>query len=295
MDLFRLMQAFVQTVEQGSMSAAARTLDVSPAMVGQYIAALEARFGTRLLNRTTRSQKLTDFGESCFEQCKDILDRVSLADLEAEVQQCEAVGKLRITAPTTFGATVLMPALTRYRQLSPRVKVDIELTDRNVDMIEEGFDVAFRIGVPPDSRLIARKLMPYKMTMCAAPCYLSQRGKPEHPRELANHEMISFTPSSGSILKMFKGEETFEVTPENAVTVNSGYALLNAANAGLGIIVQPNILLDEAIKEGKLIPLFTDWSLGERQISLLYYRDARMTPRLRSFVSYTLSEFKKGF
>ena len=179
MDLFRSMQAFVETVEKGSMSAAAKSLQVSPAMVGQYIVALEQRFGTRLLNRTTRSQKLTNFGGSYFEQCKDILDRVSLTDLEAEFQQSEAVGKLRITAPTTFGANVLMPALARYRQLAPQVKVDVELTDRNVDMIDEGFDIAFRVGVLPDSRLIARKLMPYKMTMCAAPSYLSQRGVPE--------------------------------------------------------------------------------------------------------------------
>jgi DNA-binding transcriptional LysR family regulator len=289
------MQAFVETVEKGSMSAAAKTLEVSPAMVGQYIVALEQRLGTRLLNRTTRSQKLTNFGESCFEQCKDILDRVSLTYLEAEFQQSEAVGKLRITAPTTFGATVLMPALARYRELSPQVKVDVELTDRNVDMIEEGFDIAFRVGVLPDSRLIARKLMPYKMTMCAAPSYLSQRGVPEHPKDLENHEMVSFTPSTGSILKVSKGEEVVEVAPLTAVTVNSGYALLQAAKSGLGIIIQPNILLDEAIEEGKLIPLFPDWSLGERQISLLYYRDARMTTRLRSFISFTLSEFKKDF
>jgi DNA-binding transcriptional LysR family regulator len=295
MDLFRSMQAFVETVEKGSMSAAAKSLQVSPAMVGQYIVALEQRFGTRLLNRTTRSQKLTNFGGSYFEQCKDILDRVSLTDLEAEFQQSEAVGKLRITAPTTFGANVLMPALARYRQLAPQVKVDVELTDRNVDMIDEGFDIAFRVGVLPDSRLIARKLMPYKMTMCAAPSYLSQRGVPEHPKDLENHEMVSFTPSASSILKISKGEQIVEVAPLSAVTVNSGYALLQAAKGGLGIIIQPKILLDEAIEEGKLIAIFPDWNLGERQVSLLYYRDARMTPRLRSFISFTLSEFKKDF
>ncbi len=211
MDLFRSMQVFVETVQTGSMSAAASQLSISPAMVGQYIAALEARLGTRLLNRTTRRQSLTDFGASYFDQCRDILDRVALTDLEAEAQQNEAIGKLRITAPETFGATILMPALTRYRQVSPQVTLDIVLTDRNVDLVEEGFDIAFRIGTPPDRRLIARKLMPYKMVICATPLYLSQKGVPAHPSELSQHEVVAFTPASGSILRLAKGEEVVEV------------------------------------------------------------------------------------
>jgi len=291
MDLFRSMQVFVATVEKGSMSAAAAQLGISSAMVGQHIAALEVRMKTRLLNRTTRRQSLTDFGANYFEQCKDILDRIAITDLEAEAQQSEALGKLRVTAPSTFGATVLMPALARYREESPLVDLDIVLTDRNVDLVDEGFDFAFRIGVPPDSRLIARKLMPYTMAICAAPCYLSVKGQPAHPLDLSAHNMVSFTPAAGSVLTLSKGEELVKVTPNCPIKVNSGHALLTSALAGLGVVVQPKILLAAAIKEGTLVELFPDWQLGERHVSLLYYRDQRMTPRMRSFISFSLAAF----
>lgn len=126
------------------MSAASGKLGISPAMVGQHVAALEERLGTRLLNRTTRRQSLTDFGKSYLEQCRDILERVAIADQDAEASQTKPRGLLKVTAPTTFGAEVLMPALPRYREIAPEVMLDITLTDRNVDIVDEGFDIAIR-------------------------------------------------------------------------------------------------------------------------------------------------------
>lgn len=291
MDLFRTMQVFVTTVETGSMSAAASCLNLSPAMVGQYIAALENRLGTRLLNRTTRRQNLTDFGLSYLEQCKDILERIALADLAAESQHSEAQGKLRVSAPLTFGAAVLMPALKQYRQAAPLVKLDIVLTDRNVDLVEERFDIAFRIGNMPDSRLISRKLMPYQMVICASPDYLALKGRPLHPSELSQHELVSFTPTARKSWKLSQGTEIVDVTPECMMTVNSGHALLNAAKAGLGLVIQPRILLEPDISNGQLIQLLPEWSLGERHVSMLYYRDQHMTPRTRSFIEFALQAF----
>lgn len=139
MDLFRSMQAFVAVVNAGSMTAAAEQLGVTPAMVGQHVASLETRLGTRLLVRTTRRQSLTDFGASYLAQCRDILDRVALAEQQAETLQQEPRGTLHITAPVTFGAEVLMASLGPYREEAPEVTLDIMLTDRNVDLIEEGF------------------------------------------------------------------------------------------------------------------------------------------------------------
>lgn len=294
MDLFRSMKAFVTAVQAGSMSAAAEQLGLSPAMVGQHVAALEERLGTRLLNRTTRRQSLTDFGASYFEQCRDILDRVAIADREAETQQTTPRGKLRVTAPTTFGAEALVPALKRYRETAPDVVLDLVLTDRNVDLVEEGFDVAFRIGTPPDSRLIARSLMPYRMMICAAPDYLSRKGEPRHPEELSVHEAVGFTPAARSPWRLSKGGETVEITPLRHLTVNSGQALRMAARAGLGVIMQPEILLTADVQAGALVQLLPDWRLGERPMSLLYYRDQRMTPRLRSFISFATAEFGEG-
>ena len=294
MDLFQSMRAFVTTVKAGSMTAAAVQLDLTPAMVGQHIAALESRFGTKLLNRTTRRQNLTEFGASYLEQCKDILERVALADMEAESQLSEPRGTLRITAPVTFGSSLLMPALARYRTLAPLVKIDVVLTDRNVDLIDEGFDLAFRIGHVPDSRLIQRKLMPYKMVLCAAPDYLASHKEPVHPSELSDHELVAFTSAARASLRLYNGETMVEVAPRCSVTVNSGHALLNAARACLGIIIQPEILLEAEIKAGNLVRLLPDWQLGERQVSLLYYRDQHMTPRSRSFINFALDEFEKG-
>ncbi len=291
MDLFRSMQAFVTVAQVGSMSAAAPRLGLSAAMVGQHIATLEERLGTRLLNRTTRRQSLTDFGISYFEQCRDILERVAVADQQAETLQHAPRGQLRITAPMTFGAEVMMPALGRYREQAPQVTLDITLTDRTVDIVEEGFDAAFRIGTPPDGRLIARKLAPYRMMICASPEYLARMGTPAHPAELSIHESITFTPAARSPLRLFRGDETIEVTPVRPVTVNSGQAVRVAACAGLGVVMQPAMLLMPDVQAGRLVQLFPDWRLGERPMSLLYYRDRRMTPRLRSFIAFSIKEF----
>jgi DNA-binding transcriptional LysR family regulator len=291
MDLFRSMQAFVTVAQFGSMSAAAPRLGLSAAMVGQHIAALEERLGTRLLNRTTRRQSLTDFGLSYLEQCRDILERVAVADEQAETLQQKPRGQLRITAPMTFGAEVLTPALGRYRDQAPDVTLDIVLTDRNVDLVEEGFDAAFRIGTPPDGRLIARQLAPYRMMICGSPDYLARTGTPAHPTELSNHDSIIFTPAARSPWRLSRGDDKVEVTPARSMTVNSGQAVRMAACAGLGIIMQPATLLMPDVKTGRLVQLFPDWRLGERPMSLLYYRDRRMTPRLRSFIAFSMKEF----
>lgn len=291
MDLFKAMQCFAVTVESGSMTRAADKLNVTSAMVGQYISGLESKLGTKLLNRTTRSQHLTDFGRSYFEQCKDILERVATAELEAEIQQNDARGLLRVTAPQTFGSTRLMEALSAYRAAFPLVQLDILLTDRNVDLISEGIDIVFRIGKVPDSRLIQRKLMPYKMVLAASPEYLAKRGTPKHPNDLHAHELISFTPSARTTHTLYRFEESLEVTFLSMISLNSGHALLNAALGGLGLILQPKVLLDEALSKGTLVQVLPDWQFKDRHMSLLYYRDQRMTPRLRSFINFAIETF----
>lgn len=292
MDLFLSMKAFIATVQAGSMSAAAKQLNITSAMVGQHIAKLEARLGTRLLNRTTRRQNLTDFGASYFDQCQDILERVAMAEMAAEAQSIEALGVLRVTAPVTFGSSLLMPALVRYRKVSPLVKIDVVLTDQNIDLVDERIDIAFRIGEVPDSRLIKRHLLPYKMIVAASPDYIQQRGMPACPDELIDHDIVRFTSSSAAPLTFSKEDATCTVTQKAVVMVNNGQALANAAIGGLGIIIQPEILLNKYILAGSLVRLLPDWTLRERPLSLLYYRDQRMTPRIRSFIEFAIREFR---
>ncbi|MGX9417377.1 LysR family transcriptional regulator [Vibrio sp. WJH972] len=293
MDLFKSMKAFVTTVQSGSMSAAASLLTMTPAMVGQHVAALETRLGSRLLNRTTRRQSLTPYGETYFEQCKDILERVAIADSEAEAQLTAPQGLLRITAPVTFGSVLLMPALAKYRKDFPLVNLDVILTDENVDMVEGSIDVSFRIGTIPDSRVVQRTLMPYTMIACASPGYLAKHGVPKHPSELTEYEVVRFAQAVRSSLRLYSNDITVDVIPKCGLTVNSGQALVNAAKSGLGIIIQPAILLERDISEGNLIQVLPSWQLGTRQISLLYYRHKNMAPKVRSFISFAKEEFDK--
>lgn len=291
MDLFRAMRAFVSVAEAGSMSAAAPRLGLTPAMVGQHVAALEERLGTRLITRTTRRQSLTDFGTSYLEQCRDILERVALSEQQAETLRQEPRGLLRVTAPVTFGSEVLMPALGRYRAMAPKVTLDIVLTARNADLVDEGFDAAFRVSTPPDGRLIARRLAAYPMAICASPAYLDRVGTPVHPAELADHDAILFTPASRSPWRLIRGSETVEITPQATIRANSGQALRTAARAGLGVILQPLMLVGPDIASGHLVRLLPDWDLGARAVTLLYYRDRRMTPRLSSFIAFAMEAF----
>lgn len=291
MDLFQSMRAFVATVQSGSMSNAATLLNITPAMVGQRIAALESRLKTKLLNRTTRRQNLTDFGEIYFEQCLDILDRVSIAEMEAEAQSTEARGTLRITAPVTFGTSMLIPTLKRYKEKAPNVSIDILLSDNNLDLIEERLDIAFRIGYIPDSRIIQRKLMPYRMVVCASPDYLEKKGIPMKPEDLMQHDILRFSAASAAPLTFYGNNGKDIIEPQAAITINNGQGLLNAALAGLGIIIQPEILVSRYLRSGELRNLLKDWKLGERQVSMLYYRDQKMPPRVRSFIDYSLNTF----
>ncbi len=187
-----------------------------------------------------------------------------------------------------------MAALGRYRTLAPEVTLDIVLTDRSVDLVEEGFDVAFRVATPPDGRLIARRLAGYRMALCAAPDYLARAGTPEHPADLENHDAVLFTPAARSPWSLTRGAETVEVTPHAAIRVDNGQALRVAAGAGLGIVLQPMMLVGPDIAAGRLTRLLPDWTLGERAVSLLYYRDRRMTPRLSSFIAFALTAFSEA-
>ncbi|MDF7662946.1 LysR family transcriptional regulator [Erwiniaceae bacterium L1_54_6] len=288
------MTVFAEVARAGSMSAASRKLHITPAMVGQHIAALEDRLGMRLLNWTTRRQKLTDFGSSYLEQCHDILERVAISETQAEGLQHSFGGKLRLTAAVSFGTECLIPALQRYRKMAPDVEIDIILTDRVIDLVDEGIDIAFRIGELDDSSMIGRPLMPYRMAVCASPDYLNVYGTPEHPSELFGHHLLSLSTSSRSPWKLSRCEEKVEIPVQSKLTVNNGQALRMAARSGLGIVMQPEILLSGDIISGRLVRLFQGWHIRERQVWLLYLRDKRMTPKIRAFINFSLEEFSSG-
>ena len=294
MNLFRAMQAFAATVRTGSMRAAADELTITPAMVGQHIAALESRLGTRLLNRTTRSHSLTEFGTAYLEHCHDILQRIASTEEDAQTLHSEPRGRLRITAPVSLGTEVLAPALARFQASAPDVVLDVTLTDRNVDLIDEGIDVAFRVGNIADSPIISRPLGPYRMALCAAPTYLARNGTPAHPNDLAEHQAIGFSESHRPWRFMRDGEE-ISVQPKQIATFNSGLAMVQAGCQGMGLVLQPHFLLEHAMRTGEMIELLGHWQRPEKTLSLLYYRDRLMTARLRAFIHFSIGHVKATF
>lgn len=291
MDLLDSMKVYVLTVEKGSLSGAATASGISATMAGNHLRMLEKRLGMQLLQRTTRRQHLTAFGEDYYTRCKEILRLVDETDKQAQHLQLAPAGKLRITAPVSFGTEALMPALSEYLARYPEVSVDVSLSDRVMDMLEEGFEVAIRIGDLPDSALIAKSLRPYRLMICASPDYLARNGTPGKPEDLTRHECLSFSPAAITNWRLQDQGEMYRIPVTGRLQVNHGQALRVAALHGLGIILQPAILLQADVKAGLLVQLFPDYELPSRTLSVVYLQDRYRTPKLRSFVDFMLEKF----
>lgn len=290
MDDLRSMAVFVRTVDLGSLAAAAEREGISPTMAGNHLRSLERKLGAKLLNRTTRSHSLTEAGRSYYEKARRILDLVAEAHAGVEAEQQAARGKLRIAAPLSFGTERLAPALGEFLTCFPEISVELSLNDRLVDLVEEGFDAAFRIGALADSSLVARRLRPYRMWVCASPDYLRRQGTPERPAELAGHDCLFFSYAGGE-WKFDADGKRETVAVQGRFQVNSGQALRVAARAGMGIILQPEVLLAEDVASGRLVRLFPDLEIPTRPMNLVYLRDRHMPPRLRHFIDFALQRF----
>lgn len=291
MNLLDSMQVYVLAVEKGSLSAAASASGISATMAGNHVRTLEKRLGMQLLHRTTRRQHLTALGEDYYARCKEILRLVAETDTKAQNLQLTPTGKLRISAPVTFGTEVLMPALAAYLARYPEVSVDVSLTDRVVDLVEEGFEAAIRIGQLPDSALIAKPLAPYRLMICASPDYLARRGTPKKPEDLSRHECLSFSPAALASWRMQGKQGTLRIPVSGRLQVNHGHALRVAALHGLGIVLQPAILLDADIEAGRLVRLFPRYALPVRPVSVVYLQDRYRSPKLKSFVDFAVEQF----
>ena len=292
MDLLDSMRVYALAVEKGSLSAAAAASGISATMAGNHLRTLEKRLGMQLLSRTTRRQHLTPFGEDYYQRCKEILRLVAETDEQAQKLQLAPAGKLRITAPVSFGTEALMPALSDYLERYPQVSIDLVLSDRVVDLLEEGFEAAIRVGPVPDSALIARPLAPYRLMICASPAYLARRGTPARPDELSQHECLSFSPSAAAHWRLEDQEHICRVPVSGRLQVNQGQALRVAALRGMGIVLQPAILLEDDVRAGRLVQLFPQHQLATRPMSVLYLPDRYRSPKLRSFVDFVVERFK---
>ena len=292
LDRLQSMAVFVCVVERRSFAAAANVFGLSATMVAKHIRALEERLGAKLLNRTTRTQSLTEVGRVYYERCKQLLLDAAAADATVEEMKSAPRGVLKIHAPVSFGSQCLAPAVAKFLQLYPDVRVDLTLTDGPVDWVEEGYEAAIWIGNLPDSGLIARKLEPYTMWLCAAPSYLQSAGTPTSARDLSAHDCLGFAYwRNKNVWRLSTRGQAESVRVRGRLMVNNGQALRMAAIAGLGIIMQPEILLRNDVVRGDLIRVLSDYELPSRAMHLVYHSDRRRTPKLNRFIDFIVESF----
>jgi len=279
---------FTRVVDARSFTAAARGLGMPKSNVSRRVAQLEDRLGVRLLQRTTRKLNLTDAGRSYYEYGIRIVAEVEEAEQAVTRLQATPKGQLRITAPVEFGMNFLGRAVAEFMQRYPEVAVETELTDRKVDMIEEGFDVAIRIGSLADSSLIARRIGMISRILCASPDYLITHPPPRHPRELSRHNCILWL--NPEIRWAFQGPEGETVVPVNGrLKANNISFMRDAAIQGLGVALLPTILCCQALSAGDLVALLPDYRPVDAGIYAIYPSRRHLASKIRLFVNF-LSE-----
>jgi DNA-binding transcriptional LysR family regulator len=295
LDRLQGMAVFVKVVERGSFAAAAGDFRISGTMVGQHVRSLEHWLGGALLHRTTRRQSLTELGRQAYERfCLILRD---LEDVEAlgSLATGKARGLLRVMSTVSFGVHGLAPVLKDFRERHPQVDIDLVLSDHKLDMVNDGFDVLIRVGELSDSTMKARALAPYRSILCAAPQYLARHGCPKAPADLSSHSCLGFANPVPAQRWRLTGAEGEHVIPVSlALRANNGEALRVAALSGLGVIMQPEILLIRDLNEGRLVPVLENYVSDVRPVHVLFHPDRIPTPKVRTFVDFLVEKFARS-
>jgi len=291
MDKIETMRAFIAVAQEGSFTDAGRRLGLSTKLVSKYVQHLESRLKTQLFNRTTRSVSLTDVGAAYLEQCRPILEQIDDLDSLVRERQGALAGPIRLTAPTGFGSTRLSQALVPFLHKHPDVEVDMKLTDYRVALVEEGFDLAIRIGALTDSTLIARKLVDMPLMLCASPDYLQRHGRPQTPQALTTHAcLVNSNQVERNIWRFRKGDEDHVVRLNGAVQSNSPGALVRLAIGGLGITLAPYYAAKAALETGELERVLPDFETDLFGVYALYPPNRHLTRRLRALIDHLAQE-----
>lgn len=293
MDKFHEMRAFVAVVDTGSFVRAADALDVSKTAVSRLVGELESRLGTRLLHRTTRRLSMTPEGEVFQERCRQLLDGLAEAEAELTAHSGEAIGQLRINVPVTFGLLHLAPLWPAFMELHPKVVLDVTLSDRLVDLVDEGYDLAVRIARLQASSLVSRQLTSTRMILCASPEYLRRHGVPEHPSDIARHAVISYTLLAMGEQWEFEGPQgpvSVEVVPR--MRTNSGDTCCAAAMQHQGIVLQPSFLVGAHLASGALVEVLPQYSSIELGVHAVYPSRKHLTPKVRALIDFLVDAFR---
>ncbi len=295
MDRFDSMRVFAKVVESSSFAGAAARLDISASMVTLHVKQLEERLGVRLLNRTTRKVSLTETGRAYYERCTRLL-----ADLEETEQAVSDMhqaprGELRVNATPTFGILQLAPAMADFTSRFPAISVELMLSEHTVDLIEEGFDVAVRVGELPDSSLIARQLAPCRMVVCGAPSYFEKHGKPRTPADLTGHNCLTVAGTGSPYYRawhlMAADGAALNISPTGNLRTNSGAALIVAAIAGHGLAYLPTYLVGDALQSGRLATVLDNYMAPPLPLRALYPHNRYLSAKVRAFVDFLAARF----
>jgi len=281
------IEFFAAVVEEESFTAAADVLDVSKSHVSNQIADLEEQLGVRLLHRTTRSVDPTPEGEAYYERIRTILDELDEADRALRRAQTEPMGTLRLTVPVSLGTKYLGPLLGEFLEEHDRLSAAVDLLDRKVDLVEEGYDLAIRVGALEDSSLIVRQLTDLTWgVVCASPEYLDRREVPDHPSDLEEHDCLvySYLPTEG--YWDFTGPEEYSVPISGSVEANNGTVLADVAASGTGIIMAPAFLVAEHLRNGRLRRILRDWSVATGGVWALYPHRRHLSAKVRTFIDF---------
>ena len=293
MDRLGNMQAFVRVAEAKSFSEAARRLHSSKSLVSRQVAALEAELGVRLFHRTTRSLSLTDEGRGYHAQVARILNEIEEANMSVSQSQATPRGRLRVSAPMSFGVLHLGPAIRDFLHRYPEVELDLSLNDRYVDLIDEGFDLAIRIGRLADSSLVARKLARHRMILCASPDYLKEHGTPKDPSDLKHHECMCYSTNSLAPEWQFVTPDgkPWAIEIEGRFHANNGDVLRTAALQGLGIIYLPSFIVGPDVQGATLASLLPEFVPTDTAIHAVYPHSRHLSPKVRAFIDFLAERF----
>ena len=292
MDTLVSMRVFAAVAESGSFSGAANRLGLSRAMTSKHIQNLESHLGTRLLQRTTRKLRLTESGAAYFERSRQILADIDEAEADAAKLTAKPNGVLRITMPVSFGIMHIGPLVTKYLEAYPDVQIDATLSDRRVDLIEEGFDLALRIGSTLDPSLVARRLGTDQMIICGAPSYFAERGIPTHPTDLTAHNCVLYSYATANNEWAMSGPDgDFSIKVSGNVRANNGDLLNQIVLDGGGLMCQPSFLVGHEIKKGNLVQVLQDYTLQSLGIFAVYSSRKYLSAKIRTFVDFLADSF----
>lgn len=294
MDRFENMGAFIRVVEAGSITAAADRLGVAKSAVSRRLKELEGHLGVELFHRTTRRMSLTDIGRAFYHQSVRIMEDVLEAELATSQAHATLKGGLKIALPSTFGLIHMGPAINEFSQDNPKIELDLDFNDREVDLIQEGFDLAIRIANLPDSSLIARRLAPIQFVMCASPSYLEQMGIPQSPDELSKHQCLVY-----SLLRDFEhwhlsnnNGKKIRVKIRPTLKASTGEFLKDAAVEGMGIILVPSFIVYKEIERGALVQILKEYKLPQLNAYAIYPQTRHLSQRVRAFVDFLVKRFE---